>query len=69
MESGMEITGNIEDKHIEMYKIKRLIKALDVARGNGTSMVTLVIPPKESIGQVMTMLNGEHAQAANIKSK
>jgi peptide chain release factor subunit 1 len=69
MDSGLEITGNIEDKHIEMYKIKRLIKSLDAARGNGTSMVTLVIPPKESIGQSMTMLNGEHAQAANIKSK
>jgi peptide chain release factor subunit 1 len=32
-------------------------------------MVTLVIPPKESIGQTMTMLNNEHAQASNIKSK
>ena len=69
MDSGIQITGNIEDKHIEMYKIKRLIKSLDAARGNGTSMVTLVIPPKETIGQQMTMLNGEHAQAANIKSK
>ena len=52
-----------------MYKIKRLIKSLDAAKGNGTSMVTLVIPPKEQIGQVMTMLNNEHAQASNIKSK
>jgi len=50
MESkGFEITGNIEDKHIEMYKIKRLIKALDYSRGNGTSMVSLVIPPKETL--------------------
>jgi len=44
----VDITGNIEDKHIEMYKIKRLIKSLDAARGNGTSMVTLIIPPKET---------------------
>lgn len=36
---------------------------------NGTSMVTLVIPPKENIGQVLNFLNQEFAQAANIKSK
>ena len=45
----MENTGNIEDKHIEMYKIKRMIKSLDNAKGNGTSMVTLAIPPSETI--------------------
>ena len=26
-------TGNIEDKHIEMWKIKRLIKKLDASKG------------------------------------
>lgn len=45
----MEITGNIEDKHIEMYKVKRLIKTLDNSKGNGTSMVTLVITPNDTI--------------------
>lgn len=65
----MEILGNIEDKHIEMYKIKRLIKTLEASRGNGTSMVTLVMPPKETPGLVMTFLNKEYAEAANIKSK
>lgn len=32
-------------------------------------MVTLVIPPKEAIGNTMNFLNGEYSQAANIKSK
>lgn len=27
------ITGNIENKHIEMWKIKRIIKKLDSAKG------------------------------------
>ena len=36
---------------------------------NGTSMVTLVIPPKEKIEQSLSFLNNEYAQAANIKSK
>lgn len=36
---------------------------------NGTSMVTLVIPPKETMQQITAFLNKEHAEAANIKSK
>lgn len=32
-------------------------------------MVSLVIPPKENIGQSMQFLNQEYSQAANIKSK
>lgn len=36
---------------------------------NGTSMVTLVIPPKENIANALAFLNQEHSQAANIKSK
>lgn len=32
-------------------------------------MVTLVIPPKETLQQTMAFLNSEYAQAANIKSK
>lgn len=66
----MEVpTGNIENKHIEMWKVKRLIKTLDESKGNGTSMVTLVIPPKENIGNAMSLLNNEFSQAQNIKSK
>eukprot|EP00392_Amoebophrya_sp_AT5.2_P012225 g12323.t1 len=30
---------------IAQWKIKRLVKTLDNARGNGTSMITLIIPP------------------------
>jgi peptide subunit release factor 1 (eRF1) len=32
------------DANIEMWKIKKLIKGLTEARGNGTSMISLVIP-------------------------
>ena len=28
-----QITGNIEDKHIEMWKIKRIVKKLEAAKG------------------------------------
>lgn len=32
------------DKNVELWKIKRLIKSLEAARGNGTSMISLIIP-------------------------
>jgi peptide chain release factor subunit 1 len=62
-------TGNIENKHIEMWKIKRIIKKLENSKGNGTSMISLFIPAKEKIERVMGFLNVEYAEAANIKSK
>jgi peptide chain release factor subunit 1 len=34
------------DKNIEIWKIKKLIKALESARGNGTSMISLIMPPR-----------------------
>jgi len=36
---------NESDKNIEIWKIKKLIKALEAARGNGNSMNSLIIPP------------------------
>ena len=54
-------TGNIENKHIEMWKVKRIIKRLDSSKGNGTSMVSLVIPPKETMQQIMSFLNQEYS--------
>ena len=33
------------DKNVEIWKVKKLIKSLEAARGNGTSMISLIIPP------------------------
>ncbi len=38
-----------EDKHIEIWKIKKLIHKLKDTKGNGTFFVSLYIPPKSSI--------------------
>ncbi|KAM9918092.1 hypothetical protein OXX80_013062, partial [Metschnikowia pulcherrima] len=43
-------------KSIEMWKIKKLIKSLEMARGNGTSMISLIIPPKGQISLTQKML-------------
>jgi peptide chain release factor subunit 1 len=57
------------DKNIEQWKIKKLIKQLDDARGNGTSMISLIIPPKDQISRVAKMLTDEEGTASNIKSR
>jgi len=41
-----------DTKHIEMWKIKKLINKLENCKGNGTSMVSLVVPPKDDINRV-----------------
>ncbi|KAL4859576.1 Eukaryotic peptide chain release factor subunit 1-3 [Chlorella vulgaris] len=57
------------DQEIQVWKIKRLIKALDNARGNGTSMISLVMPPKSQVAQTQAMLANEYGTASNIKSR
>jgi peptide chain release factor subunit 1 len=53
---------------IEQWKIKRLIKRLEEAKGNGTSMISLIIPPKKAITEITNMLKTEQGTAVNIKS-
>mmetsp|Transcript_22453 Transcript_22453/g.55353 ORF Transcript_22453/g.55353 Transcript_22453/m.55353 type:complete len:455 (-) Transcript_22453:371-1735(-) len=56
-------------RQIEIWKIKKLIKNLDSARGNGTSMISLIIPPKDQVARVNKMLGDEYGTASNIKSR
>jgi peptide subunit release factor 1 (eRF1) len=37
------------DKNVEIWKVKKLIKSLQLARGNGTSMISLIIPPGDQV--------------------
>nr|XP_002127384.1 eukaryotic peptide chain release factor subunit 1 [Ciona intestinalis] len=57
------------DRNVEIWKIKKLIKSLEAARGNGTSMISLIIPPKDQISRVAKMLADEYGTASNIKSR
>ncbi|RVW66252.1 Eukaryotic peptide chain release factor subunit 1-3 [Vitis vinifera] len=61
--------GHETDKNIEIWKIKKLIKALEAARGNGTSMISLIMPPRDQISRVTKMLGDEFGTASNIKSR
>ena len=58
-----------EDKHVEIWRMKNLIKQLDNARGNGTSMISLIVPPRDQISRVNKMLGDEFGTASNIKSR
>lgn len=57
------------EKQVEMFKIKKLIKNLTAARGNGTSMISLIVPPGDQISRVNKMLSDEYGTASNIKSR
>lgn len=57
------------DQQIEIFKVKKLMKNLEAARGNGTSMISLIIPPGDQISRVNKMLSDEYGTASNIKSR
>lgn len=57
------------DQQIEIFKVKKLIKNLQAAKGNGTSMISLIIPPGTQISQISKMLADEYGTASNIKSR
>merc|ERR1719478_1796532 len=57
------------DPTIEQFKIKRLVKMLDAARGNGTSAITLILNAKQDINLTNKMLTEEYGTASCIKSR
>ncbi|MCJ1266532.1 Polypeptide release factor (eRF1) in translation termination [Lobaria immixta] len=61
--------ANEAEKNIEIWKVKKLIKRLEAARGNGTSMISLIIPPKDQVSRAARMLAEEFGTASNIKSR
>lgn len=66
---GTEQNQEELDKQIEIFKVKKLIKNLEAARGNGTSMISLIIPPGDQLSRVNKMLSDEYGTASNIKSR
>jgi peptide chain release factor subunit 1 len=64
----MSLSLSNPDKNIERFRMKKIIKTLEAARGAGTSVITLCIPPKEQIARATQMLTDELGACANIKS-
>jgi peptide chain release factor subunit 1 len=57
------------ERAVEQWKVKKLITTLQAARGNGTSMISLIVPPKDQVSRVNKMLGDEYGTASNIKSR
>lgn len=57
------------EKNIEQWKVKRLIANLEKVRGNGTSLISLIIPPKDQLPLVNKQVTEELGKASNIKSR
>lgn len=57
------------ERNIEIWKVKKLVRNLQEARGNGTSMISLIMPPRSQIPQYTKMLTDEYGTASNIKSR
>lgn len=58
-----------DDPEIVRWKIKKTIQYLDAVKGNGTSMISLLIPPREQLHKINSMLTEEFASSSNIKSR
>ena len=50
-------------------KLKLALEDLREMKGFGTELVTVIIPPDRQVSDARQMLQNEHGQAANIKSK
>lgn len=57
------------DPALEQWKLRRMVKNLDNASGNGTSMITLIIKGGDDINKAGKMLNEELGTASCIKSR
>mmetsp|Transcript_22442 Transcript_22442/g.46546 ORF Transcript_22442/g.46546 Transcript_22442/m.46546 type:complete len:451 (+) Transcript_22442:24-1376(+) len=61
--------GDDYDAAIEQWKVRRLIRQLETAKGAGTSMISLIIPPKDDINRANKLLTEEYGTASCIKSR
>jgi len=59
----------MDSNTIEIWKFKRLLQKLQEYRGNGTSMISLILPPGSQISLTHHMLTEEYGTATNIKSR
>ncbi|MEM2873585.1 MAG: peptide chain release factor aRF-1 [Nitrososphaerales archaeon] len=53
---------------VAFYKMKRTLAELSTKKGRGTELVSLYIPPKRPLHEVISALKDEYGTASNIKS-
>ena len=50
-------------------RLKMALEDLREMKGFGTELVSIIIPPDRQVSDARQLLQNEHGQAANIKSK
>ena len=60
---------NHQEEKLLLWKQKKILIGLQNARGNGTSMISLILPPREQVSKAVQMLQEEYGTASNIKSR
>ena len=53
---------------VSLYKVRKVLSELSTKKGRGTELVSLYIPPRKPIHEVIGSLRDEHGTASNIKS-
>lgn len=57
------------DLEIQKLKIKRILDQLQNSKGDGTSLITLLIPSGGNINLIKQKLTDEYSAATHIKSR
>ncbi len=58
-----------EDEARKKYEFKRILEELEKYEGRGTELISVYIPPKRPISDVISYLRDEYGTSSNIKSK
>jgi peptide chain release factor subunit 1 len=53
---------------VKLYRLKRILEELSRKSGRGTELVSLYIPPRKALHEVVSTLREEYGTASNIKS-
>ena len=53
---------------VALYRTKKILRELADKKGRGTELVTIYIPPKKALHEVINNLREEYGTASNIKS-
>src|SRR5215216_2223478 len=60
--------GNSKWDSVKRYKLTKMINELSSISGHGTELVTVYIPPRRQVFEVISQLRNEAGTASNIKS-
>jgi peptide chain release factor 1 len=66
--SNSDFTNGKKYDSVALYRIRKLLSDLSNKTGRGTELVSLYVPPKKPIHEVISALREESGTASNIKS-